>query len=609
MPFTAPAGSRKQITIPEQRNAGVRAATGDVVVFVDSGCRPQPGWLDTITAPLLDGSEQVTVGSYRSTESGPYDLLDFSDGYVHEAPTINMAFTKAAYERVGGFDEAFSYGSDVDFCWRVNDAGMRIRRIEAAAITVDWGRGRRQHKRSWYYGAARARLYRKHPSRLRQLPQRDPIMLVYPVFLLGLPITLVFPFYPLLLLVPLWRSRRVHPVQTVSDHLCYGAGALAQARGGRHVRLMVLPKDPNPYQEPAARRAARRGRRAGVPADAHAVALAQPAARAGAPAGRPAARRPAAARALGVRPDAHRRRALAAAAPGVAVVVRRAAGHLPRARRARRLDGAQRAAAPAGVRRRPRRPTGAAARDEPRARARRPRHRRAWPRSPRPLPCRRPPSCRTGRTSGTTRRAARGPRRGAGWGCPTTRGCCCSWAASRSRRASTTCWRRSPEPTPTWCWSSRACAPTRPWPSGCTTRPPPTRACGSTCATSPTTCSPTTCRPPTPWCCRSGGSPPAARCCSPWPSPCRSSCPACRSLAGLPDAACTRFAPGVAGLEAALRAVADAPSDALQRAGRAGLEWTRGATWPAAARATAAVYREVLGEPVAAREPVGSAAP
>ncbi|WP_460445607.1 glycosyltransferase, partial [Angustibacter aerolatus] len=54
--------------------------------------------------------------------------------------------------------------------------------------------------------------------------------------------------------------------------------------------------------------------------------------------------------------------------------------------------------------------------------------------------------------------------------------------------------------------------------------------------------------------------------------------PGVPQLAGLPDAACTRFAPGVAGLEAALRAVADAPSDALQRAGRAGLEWTRGAT-------------------------------
>lgn len=220
-------GSTKSVTIPEQRNAGVAAATGDIVVFIDAGCVPRPGWLETLTAPLLDGTELVTVGSFCSTNRSPYDSIVFTDGYVSEAPTLNMAFVKSAFDKVGGFDESFSYCSDTDFCWRLVKAGVKIRMIADAGIVVDWGGGRRQSRRARLYGAGRARLYLKHTDRLTSMLRHDPVLVVYPAFLLGLPLTLLFPFYPLLLLVPLWRSRRTQPVRTLMDHLWYGAGAIA----------------------------------------------------------------------------------------------------------------------------------------------------------------------------------------------------------------------------------------------------------------------------------------------------------------------------------------------------------------------------------------------
>jgi len=50
----------------------------------------------------------------------------------------------------------------------------------------------------------------------------------YPAFLLGLPLTLVFPLYPALLLIPAWRNRSNGAVRVLADHLMYGAGILAE---------------------------------------------------------------------------------------------------------------------------------------------------------------------------------------------------------------------------------------------------------------------------------------------------------------------------------------------------------------------------------------------
>jgi glycosyltransferase involved in cell wall biosynthesis len=220
-----------KVSIPHQRNAGVQAAKGEVIVFTDAGCRPTGGWLNRLVAPILEHGEDVVAGPAIGPEGsdGIYDAQERSaDGYLDECPTINLAFRRQVYDQVGGFDEQFEYGSDVDFSWRLTDAGFRIRSAPDALVTHHWGDRRRQVRRSYAYGKARARLYRKHRARRRQLLRRDPMVVVYPMFLLGLPVTLIFPPYPLLLLVPAWRNRHNGAVRVVADHLVYGVGILAE---------------------------------------------------------------------------------------------------------------------------------------------------------------------------------------------------------------------------------------------------------------------------------------------------------------------------------------------------------------------------------------------
>ncbi len=227
--FDYESASTTRASIPAQRNLGVRHARGDVVVFTDSGCDPQPGWLSRLLEPIHAEGEDVCAG--RTIGRG-LDLYD-ADGarpqrYLAECPTINLAFRRRVFDLVGGFDESFEYGSDIDFSWRLIDAGVRLRSAPDAVVTTDWGTRRRQLRRAWLYGRARARLYRKHRARLRTCWRTDPAPFAYAAFLAGLPLTLVFPFYPALLVVPALRNRRTGALFTVADHLALGAGFLRE---------------------------------------------------------------------------------------------------------------------------------------------------------------------------------------------------------------------------------------------------------------------------------------------------------------------------------------------------------------------------------------------
>jgi glycosyltransferase involved in cell wall biosynthesis len=230
--FQPPDGVR--VSIPHQRNTGIREAKGDIIVFTDAGCRPGPGWLQRLVAPL-QGGENVAAGvSAEMSGQILYELPPEQGGentYLREAPTLNLAFRREVFDAVGGFDESFAYGSDVDFTWRVNDMGYRIRCVPDAIIQHDYGTPQRQRRRSYAYGKARARLYLKHKARRKHVLRDDPIAVVYPLFLLGLPVTLIFPPYLLLLLIPAWRNRSLGMARVIVDHLWFGAGVLAELAG------------------------------------------------------------------------------------------------------------------------------------------------------------------------------------------------------------------------------------------------------------------------------------------------------------------------------------------------------------------------------------------
>ncbi len=137
--------------IPIARNIGVRSCESTHLAFIDADCRPHPGWLRGAFSALDD--EEFVVGGWPTrcpspptwvqrawqahldVRIGSYDIDE--RGKVHRddvhrlITTANMVLTRAAFDRLDGFDEALATGSDTEFVYRAHEDDLLIIGIPA----------------------------------------------------------------------------------------------------------------------------------------------------------------------------------------------------------------------------------------------------------------------------------------------------------------------------------------------------------------------------------------------------------------------------------------------------------------------------------------------
>jgi mycofactocin system glycosyltransferase len=170
------------------RNTGLASATTPLVAFVDADCIPLHGWLEPLLVqfadpevaavaprivaaepigapdhPLLSRYEQIRA----SLDRGPQPGRVRARTRVPYVPSAALVCRVDAARQLDGFDESMRIGEDVDFVWRLDEAGHTVRYDPDTTVahrhrTTPWAWARRRFD----YGTSAGPLARRHPGAL-----------------------------------------------------------------------------------------------------------------------------------------------------------------------------------------------------------------------------------------------------------------------------------------------------------------------------------------------------------------------------------------------------------------------------------------------------------
>jgi len=174
-------------------NAGIRIATGTIIVTTDDDVRVAEDWLDRAAEaleecdcdyvggrvlPLWGSPRPAWIPNHGGRQWAVIALLDYGDEaipffrYAHRVPLgVNMAFRREAFERAGLWDTSVGrkkgtlLGQEVrEWMMRARAAGLRGSYAPKMSVrhVIQNDRLNRRYFRRWYYwnGVSRALMYR-----------------------------------------------------------------------------------------------------------------------------------------------------------------------------------------------------------------------------------------------------------------------------------------------------------------------------------------------------------------------------------------------------------------------------------------------------------------
>ena len=121
------------------RNAGLAAASGDVVAFLAADCRAEPGWLARRLASHRAGHPAVASAITHAGPRRPWAWASYYVQYSGRLPgrpeggvsppdpaVHSLSFDRVLLETIGPFDGSVLIGEDTDAAHRLADLGIPI---------------------------------------------------------------------------------------------------------------------------------------------------------------------------------------------------------------------------------------------------------------------------------------------------------------------------------------------------------------------------------------------------------------------------------------------------------------------------------------------------
>ena len=165
---------------PQARNAGAKAATGDVLLFCDADDEVAPGWLTAMSQAF---ATHEFVACRFDVEKLNYPWLQQARGTPQQdaLPRLwyppfllygggsSLGITRALHQAVGGFDETLPFLEDAEYCVRVQQhTGKELHFVRDAMVHIRHRTslaGLYSQARSWgQYNQLLFKRYRSGPS-------------------------------------------------------------------------------------------------------------------------------------------------------------------------------------------------------------------------------------------------------------------------------------------------------------------------------------------------------------------------------------------------------------------------------------------------------------
>lgn len=184
------------------RNYGMERAAGDYLIFFDSDCVIPPTYFETLARELEadpvdcfggpDAAHESFTPLQKAINFAMTSLLTtggIRGGKVQlekfKPRTFNMGFSRAVYERVGGFREMFS--EDIDMSTRISEAGFRTALLRNCPVyhrrRLSWRKFARQ---VYVFGMSRITLHLLYPGSLKAVHTLPALFLLGSVALVAL---------------------------------------------------------------------------------------------------------------------------------------------------------------------------------------------------------------------------------------------------------------------------------------------------------------------------------------------------------------------------------------------------------------------------------------